>query len=313
MSASLDEVEVLERNRAFYTAFRRRDMATMESLWARSAKVACVHPGWQPIRGRGEVMASLSAILGQPQVPQIRCEDVSVHVVGDAAFVVCEEVLREGRLVATNVFVREEGDWRLLHHQAGPMAPDAESDAGELSDDLAGDLADLAGDDTGDELDLGTFTSGPLAMGRRPHRAVSTDLVGDRSDDLANDLADDLAGDLADDLVGTGADRRARAAGARLSAGELGDASFDDASAEDEIDDDEALGPGPLFHSPSDEPLSDPGPVDELGAEPGDDEDEDATDGARSAPALGTRPIGDIGDLGGSFRRSARPVRRLVN
>lgn len=300
MSASLDEVEVLERNRAFYTAFRRRDMATMESLWARSAKVACVHPGWQPIRGRGEVMASLSAILGQPQVPQIRCEDVSVHVVGDAAFVVCEEVLREGRLVATNVFVREEGDWRLLHHQAGPMAPDSESDAGELSDDLA----DLAGSDAGEDLDLGAFTSGPLAMGRRTPRAVSTDRAGDRAEHLG-DLAD-LVDELPDDLADTDADQHASGADlGRASAGEL---SLDDTS--EEIDDDESLGPGPLFHSPSDEPLSDPGAA----GEPGDDED--ASDGPRSAPALETRPIADItelGEIGGSLRRSARPARRLVN
>lgn len=126
MAVSVDEVEVLLQNRAFYAAFRQRDFDSMDGLWAQRVQVACVHPGWQPIRGREQVMASWRAILGQAQVPQIRCEDATAHVLGDTAFVLCEEVLGEGRLVATNVFVREEGDWRLVHHQAGPMAPSIE-------------------------------------------------------------------------------------------------------------------------------------------------------------------------------------------
>lgn len=127
MAVSVDEVEVLAQNRAFYAAFRQRDLDSMDELWATRAKVACVHPGWQPIRGREQVMASWRAILGQSSVPQIRCEDASAHVLGDTAFVLCEEVLGEGRLAATNVFVREEDDWRLVHHQAGPMAPGAQT------------------------------------------------------------------------------------------------------------------------------------------------------------------------------------------
>lgn len=131
MAVSVEEVEVLAQNRAFYTAFRQRDFDSMDELWATRVKVACVHPGWQPIRGREQVMASWRAILGQSSVPQIRCEDASAHVLGDTAFVLCEEVLGEGRLAATNVFVREEDDWRLVHHQAGPMAPGARSETGD--------------------------------------------------------------------------------------------------------------------------------------------------------------------------------------
>ena len=56
MAVSVDEVEVLAQNRAFYAAFRQRDLDSMDELWATRAKVACVHPGWQPIRGREQVM-----------------------------------------------------------------------------------------------------------------------------------------------------------------------------------------------------------------------------------------------------------------
>jgi hypothetical protein len=36
--------------------------------------------------------------------------------------VVCEEQIADDVLVATNVFVRERGGWKLAHHQAAPVA-----------------------------------------------------------------------------------------------------------------------------------------------------------------------------------------------
>jgi ketosteroid isomerase-like protein len=277
MSASLDEIEVLERNRAFYTAFRRRDMATMESIWAQSAKVACIHPGWQAIRGRGEVLASLRAILSQEVVPRIRCEDVSVHLVGDAAFVICEEVLREGRLVATNIFVRENGDWRLLHHQAGPMAPHVEDDD---EDELSPDAAD---GETGDDLDepgLMAFSGGPLALGwSAPVRDLAAD-VSDVEEDTDPDAEPDAEPD----------------------------------AAADSEDDDEAMGPGPLFHSP-DEPLSDPAipGLSGLSGAPGSSGVDDGEHGSYSHPGLETRPISEIAELGDRTHPASRPARRLIN
>ncbi len=50
---------------------------------------------------------------------------MNVHVLGTSAFVTCLEgtVGESARLVATNVFMLEEGHWRLVHHQAGPLSP----------------------------------------------------------------------------------------------------------------------------------------------------------------------------------------------
>lgn len=134
-----DEAEVLARNRAFYAAFRERDLSLMDDVWARRVPVACVHPGWQAIRGRPQVMASFRAILGNLGAPSIDCEGETVHIQGESAFVVCEEVLEGGRLVATNIFIREEGEWRMCLHQAGPMArPSAhDGDAESETDDDA--------------------------------------------------------------------------------------------------------------------------------------------------------------------------------
>ena len=108
----------------------------MDALWARETPVACIHPGWDVLLGREPVMESWTAILGGPGAPQIRCEAPQAFVLGDGAFVVCREVLgQQGWLIATNVFAREDGVWRMVHHQAGPArapAPAAERPPGPL-------------------------------------------------------------------------------------------------------------------------------------------------------------------------------------
>jgi len=126
---SPDEIEILDANTAFYAAFAGRDFSALDALWARGAPVACVHPGWNALRGREDVMASWRAILSG-DAPAVRCAAATAHVAGSAAFVVCQERIPGGQaLVATNVFVREGGAWRLCHHHAGPLYQVAEEPA----------------------------------------------------------------------------------------------------------------------------------------------------------------------------------------
>lgn len=127
-SEAQEQQRVLAVNAAFYAAFAARDAGAMETIWARSAPVACVHPGWHALTGREAVMASWRGILNGPGAPQIVCTDATAHVVGDAAFVLCTERLPGGQLVATNFFVREEDGWKLMHHHAGPIALEEEDD-----------------------------------------------------------------------------------------------------------------------------------------------------------------------------------------
>ena len=121
--AMSDEDAVLAANEAFYRAFAARDFSAMDALWAAEAPVACIHPGWEALVGREAVMESWAAILGGPGAPQIRCEAPRAFVLGPSAFVICREALEAGRLIATNVFAREQGGWRMVHHQAGPASP----------------------------------------------------------------------------------------------------------------------------------------------------------------------------------------------
>jgi hypothetical protein len=80
-----------------------------------------VHPGWNVLEGRAEVLDSWHSILGNPNQPRIVTGGATASVFGDIAVVICRELVAGSPLVATNVFVLETGDWRLLHHQSGPV------------------------------------------------------------------------------------------------------------------------------------------------------------------------------------------------
>jgi hypothetical protein len=116
-----DSDAVLAANLEFYRAFTTRDLVAMEALWARQSPVACIHPGWPPLTERDTVMESWQGILANPEAPRIACYDERVQLYGDVALVICEEELDGGTLIASNFFVREDGGWRLAHHQAGQL------------------------------------------------------------------------------------------------------------------------------------------------------------------------------------------------
>lgn len=125
MTSTADQAAVLFANEAFYRAFADRDVAAMTALWAESAPVLCIHPGWPPVHGRDAVLASWTRILRHPQAPDIACVAPRAHVLGMVALVVCHEAVQgqavQGQaLVATNLFRREAGGWKLFHHQASP-------------------------------------------------------------------------------------------------------------------------------------------------------------------------------------------------
>jgi len=117
-----DSDAVLAANLEFYRAFTTRDADAMDALWARRAPVACVHPGWPALAEREAIVESWRDILSNPHSPRIACYDERVLLYGDAALVICEEELDGGTLIASNWFVREDGAWRIAHHQAGQLA-----------------------------------------------------------------------------------------------------------------------------------------------------------------------------------------------
>lgn len=118
-----DFAPILFANDAFYVAFAGRDLDAMDEVWSRRASVTCIHPGASPLQGRERVIQSWQAILSNPASPDIICHSPIAQLLGDVAYVLCWEQIQQAFLVATNIFVREDGRWRMVHHQASPAPP----------------------------------------------------------------------------------------------------------------------------------------------------------------------------------------------
>lgn len=112
---------VLAANAAFYRAMREADLATMRRLWCRRRLVACTHPGGPTIQGRTGVMESWRQILLGSKTLPIRCVAPHAIVTGQSAMVLCREELEGALMMASNVFVREAGAWRMLSHHAAEL------------------------------------------------------------------------------------------------------------------------------------------------------------------------------------------------
>ena len=115
------EGDVLQANERFYQAFNLKDAVLMDAVWASERAVTCVHPGWNVLAGREDVLDSWHNILANPNQPRIVTGGATATLFGELALVVCRELVGGSPLVATNVFVREDGAWRLFHHQSGPV------------------------------------------------------------------------------------------------------------------------------------------------------------------------------------------------
>ncbi len=115
-----EHADIVFANEAFYHAFQLKDLEAMDGIWARRVPVACTHPGWPALSGRDQIMQSWSAIFANPDAPSVVCRGARARRYGETAFVTCYEEIGDSLLAATNIFVREDGTWKLVHHQAGP-------------------------------------------------------------------------------------------------------------------------------------------------------------------------------------------------
>lgn len=110
---------LLFANDQFYLAFNNSDYELMEALWARQAPVVCIHPGWPALTDRESILESWGRILSGAESPEISHDNARVFDHGNYASVVCYEMVGDNRLVATNSFIEEAGEIRMVLHQAG--------------------------------------------------------------------------------------------------------------------------------------------------------------------------------------------------
>lgn len=116
-----DELALLSANGSYYRAFSASDFTAMSEIWGPD-DITCVHPGWPALIGREKVLASYRDIMRNPGQEPIECRNEQTLVAGAEGRVFCVELVGGAALIATNWFRLIDGAWRLVHHQASPLA-----------------------------------------------------------------------------------------------------------------------------------------------------------------------------------------------
>jgi ketosteroid isomerase-like protein len=116
-----DDDAILAANAAYYHAFGAGDFDRMCSIWAEE-EVSCVHPGWPVLLGRDAILDSYRSILQNPHQEPIEPRNATALITDGDGRVFCIELIGGMALAATNWFRRIDGAWRMIHHQASPIA-----------------------------------------------------------------------------------------------------------------------------------------------------------------------------------------------
>lgn len=123
------EREVLDTNENFYQAFNRADLNLMKSVWAEKDSVACIHPGWEVLRGFEVIIESWEKIFVGSENLEIKLSDIKVIGDGGMVWVSCQENLfamsmsgvQVSKVHATNLFEKVGDQWKMVLHHASSV------------------------------------------------------------------------------------------------------------------------------------------------------------------------------------------------
>ena len=123
------EREILDTNENFYQAFNRGDLNLMKSVWAQNDSVACIHPGWEVLRGFDVIIESWEKIFLGSENLEIKLSDIKVTGDGGMVWVSCQENLfamsmsgvQVSKVHATNLFEKVGDQWKMVLHHASSV------------------------------------------------------------------------------------------------------------------------------------------------------------------------------------------------
>ncbi|MEW6730825.1 MAG: nuclear transport factor 2 family protein [Acidobacteriota bacterium] len=136
-----DQAAVETVNAQFYKALEACDLKAMEQLWLPEPWVRCVHPGSELIVGWEEIRQSWAEIFSNTQGLRLTISNLFIKVIGEVAWVECTENIAtffdrgftSGQAQATNLYMKVNQNWFMIHHHASPLPMDLPDD---WSDDL---------------------------------------------------------------------------------------------------------------------------------------------------------------------------------
>lgn len=123
-------------NARFYKALESCNIKEMEQIWLPEQWVRCIHPGSDLLVGWPEVRESWLSIFANTHNIKVSLSSLFIKVVGDFAWVECVENLAtffdqgftSGQAQTTNLYLKVNEQWLMVHHHASPMLVDVPDD-----------------------------------------------------------------------------------------------------------------------------------------------------------------------------------------
>ena len=115
---------------AFYDAFEAHDLTAMMAVWGESDDLVCVLPMGPVVQGRGAIAGVWKQVFSHADRPHIvvhhrqwvESPDLAAHVVEEQISFPATAGTPPA-MIATNVYRRHAGGWRLVLHHASPPPP----------------------------------------------------------------------------------------------------------------------------------------------------------------------------------------------
>jgi ketosteroid isomerase-like protein len=131
------EQEAVERiNNQFYKALEACDIKAMDDVWLHEPWVRCVHPGSELIVGWEEIKQSWEEIFRNTRGMRLSISNLYIKIMGEVAWVECTENIAtffdqgftSGQALATNLYLKTQQQWLMIHHHASPLPTDVPDD-----------------------------------------------------------------------------------------------------------------------------------------------------------------------------------------
>jgi ketosteroid isomerase-like protein len=121
------EDEVRKASTQFYAALNRMlngDTQPLSDIWSHGPAVTTMHPIGGRQAGWNEVRKSWEQVAQGASDGKVELRDQLIHVVGDVAYEVGVEYPEfklggekvSGQIRVTNIYQREGGTWKMIHH-----------------------------------------------------------------------------------------------------------------------------------------------------------------------------------------------------
>lgn len=131
-----DRIGVETVNTQFYKALEACNIGAMDKVWLHENWVRCIHPGSELLVGWEEIRDSWVTIFSNTRGMQLSVSNLFIKIYGEFAWVECTENIAtffdqgftSGQAQATNLFLKVNNQWLMVHHHASPLPSDVPDD-----------------------------------------------------------------------------------------------------------------------------------------------------------------------------------------